>query len=775
MDKKTTDNSSEAVKDKKWSVKGAGNIKTVSNPGGSTLGYSDTSGVKILTIDGYAFKDLNSDEKLDKYEDWRLSPEERSRDLASKMTIEQIAGLMLYSKHQAVPNTLPMPGDPELVTYNKKAYDESGAKPWDLTDQQIDFLTRDNLRHVLVTRVESPSTAAHWNNNIQSLVEGIGLGIPVNISSDPRHGADSSLEFNAGAGSEISLWPESLGLAATFDPEIVRRFGEIASKEYRALGITTALSPQIDPATEPRWGRFFGTFGEGPVLSARMAQAYCDGFQTSYGDREIAGGWGYDSVNCMVKHWPGGGSGEGGRDGHFIYGKYAVYPGDNFNDHIIPFIDGAFRLEGKTKKASAVMPYYTISYNQDRKNSENVGNSYSSYIINDLLRVTHGYDGVVCTDWLITADEGAKVEGFAGKCWGVESLTVAQRHFKVIMSGVDQFGGNNDAGPVIEAYHMGVEVYGEEFMRRRFEQSAFRLLLNIFRTGLFENPYLDVEKTRKIVGNPEYMEEGYEAQLKSIVMLKNKANVLPIEKGKTAYIPKKFTPAGKKMFGTVDVPESLDYPVNIDEVKKYVDVTDDPEKADFSLVFINSPTSDDLIGGGYSVDDVKAGGNGYVPISLQYRPYNAEYARESSLAGGDPLENFIDRSYKGKTTKTGNEADLDMVLNARAAMGSKPVIVVINMRGPAVFREFESSVNAILAHFGVQDRALLEIILGIFEPSGLLPMQIPADMKTVEEQQEDVPFDMKCHVDSEGNVYDYAFGLDWQGVITDERTKRYRP
>ena len=69
----------------------------------------------------------------------------------------------------------------------------------------------------------------------------------------------------------------------------------------------------------------------------------------------------------MVKHWPGGGSGEAGRDAHFAIGKYAVYPGNNFSMHLIPFLDGAFRLKGKTKMASAVMPYYTISVDQDGK------------------------------------------------------------------------------------------------------------------------------------------------------------------------------------------------------------------------------------------------------------------------------------------------------------------------------------------------------------------------------------------------------------------------
>jgi beta-glucosidase len=196
----------------------------------------------------------------------------------------------------------------------------------DLSDQQKKFLTDDNLRHVLITSVQSPAIAAQWNNNAQALVEAIGLGIPANNSSDPRHGTDSYAEFNAGAGGKISMWPGTLGLAASFDPQLMKQFGRIAALEYRALGITTALSPQIDLATEPRWSRFDGTMGEDPKLATDMARAYVDGFQTSTGADEIANGWGYKSVNAMVKHWPGGGPEEGGRDAHFGYGAYAVYP-----------------------------------------------------------------------------------------------------------------------------------------------------------------------------------------------------------------------------------------------------------------------------------------------------------------------------------------------------------------------------------------------------------------------------------------------------------------
>ena len=737
----------------------------MSQKNGQTIAYSPESGISILTVDGYAFKDLNRNGELDVYEDWRLSAEERAEDLAAQLTIEEIAGMMLYSSHQSVPSRGGMFGG---AKYDGKPYDESGAAASDLSDAQKKFLTEDNLRAVLVTTVESPAIAAQWNNNMQALVEGMGHGVPVNTSSDPRHETSATAEYNYGAGGEISHWPTSLGLAATFDPALVEEFGRIAAEEYRALGIATALSPQIDLATEPRWTRFYGTFGESPELDTDMARAYVDGFQTSTGKDEIANGWGYKSVNAMVKHWPSGGPEEGGRDAHYNYGKYAVYPGGAFETHLNPFTKGAFKLYGATGMASAVMPYYTISTGVD-PSGKNVGNSFSKYIITDLLREKYGYDGVVCTDWNITYDN-AGIDRFDGKCWGVEELTVAQRHYECLKAGVDQFGGNNDKDPVLEAYAMWVEEFGKESADARFRASAKRLLMNSFRTGLFENPYLDPSVSAEVVGKPEFMEKGYQAQLKSVVMVKNADGVLPVKSAEAklkVYVPQRYFPQVVNFFGMV-TPERWEDAFAAELLEKYYEPVTDPAEADFAIVMIDAPTS----GTGYSTEDVNKGGNGYIPISLQYSDYTAEHAREVSLAGGDRLEKSANRSYKGKSVKTVNKTDLETVIEAKKAMGNKPVITVVSTGKPFV-PEFEPYSDAILVSFGCQNQALLDLISGAVEPSALLPMQFPADMKTVECQKEDLPFDMECYVDADGNAYDFAYGLNWSGRISDARTEKY--
>ena len=739
---------------KKYTVVEKEDYIYVENQGGVDIAYSKESGVSILEVDGFAFKDLNGNGVLDPYEDWRLPIEERIGDLSKRMSTEEIAGLMLYSQHQAVSTGDSIFAKMFAGAYDGKPLDESGKDISDLTDQQKKFLKEDHLRHVLLTVVDNAETAAKWNNNIQAFVEGLGHGVPANNSSDPRHTPSANTEFDAGAGGDISKWPEPLGLAATFDPELVRRFGQVAAKEYRALGITTALSPQVDIATEPRWMRFSGTFGEDSVLSTDLAEAYCDGFQTS----EETNGWGMDSVNAMVKHWPGGGSGEAGRDAHYGFGKYAVYPGNSFDEHLKPFTEGAFKLKNGTEKASAVMPYYTISYDQDHKYNENVGNSYSKFLITDLLRNQYNYDGVVCTDWMITKDAPAIDSFLVGKSWGVETMGEVERHYKILMAGVDQFGGNNEIQPVLDAYDMGVKEHGEEAMRQRFETSAKRLLRNIFKTGLFENPYVDPKESKEIVGNQEFMSEGYDAQLKSIVMLKNKNSILPISLKKKVYIPKRRIKEGVDWFGNV-VPASEVFPVDKKIVEKYYTVVELPEDADFAIVFIESPDSV-----GYKKEE------GYLPVTLQYKPYTAEYAREESIAN-DPGES---RGYKNKSNTATNEQDLDIIVETKAAMKDKPVIVSMNCKNPTVVGEFENLVDSILINFNVQAQVILDLISGTEEPSGLLPFQMPLNMKTVEEQQEDVAHDMDCYVDEEGYIYDFAYGMNYKGIIADERVKAYK-
>ncbi len=709
-------------------------IKIV-NKNGANLGVAKNSPVELLEDDGFLFKDLNQNGKLDPYEDWRLSLDERIEDLVERLSIEQIAGLMLYSSHQAVSTGEDAFTKNYRGTYQGKEFADYDGSISDLSDQQKSYISKENIRHFLLTVVDSPEVSATWSNNLQAVAEVNDLGIPVNISSDPRHSTHADTEFNAGAGGDISKWPEQLGLAATFDPNVVKEFADIARKEYRALGITTALSPQIDLATEPRWMRFDGTFGEGVDLVTAMAQAYCDGFQTS----KDTNAWGPSSVNTMTKHWPGGGTGEAGRDAHFGYGKYAVYPGNNSNQHLQPFLNGAFNLQDGTQKTAAVMPYYSISYQIDQQNKENVGNGYSKYLVTDLLRDKYHFDGVICTDWQLTDDAPRLDDFFAGKPWGVEDLTIAQRHYKALLAGVDQFGGNNELAPVLDAFYRGVKDFGEAAFTKRFRASAQRLLRNIFQVGLFENPYVDVEKSCQLVGNPSFMEKGYKAQKKSIVLLKNQGT-LPIQKNTKVYIPENQLEEQEDWFGNT-IPARVEDPVQTASVNQYFERVTNPDESEVIICFISSPMTPS-----YQEEE------GYLPISLQYGPYQATEARKKPLADES-------RSYFNKTTKATNLQTMKQINDLKQKYPEKKLVVVMNLKNPTIVAEFETSADAILAEFGVQNQAIFDVLSGQFYPQGRLPFQMPKNMTTVETQAEDIPFDMDVYIDSVGHAYDFGFGL----------------
>lgn len=724
----------------KYVILSQGDHVLIRNEGGKDLGMAN---LKIKTSDGFAFKDLSGAPQLLPYEDWRLSHEERARDLAERLTPEQIAGLMLWSPHQMVPF---LPGGPFKGHYGGKDFDPAVNAPEDLTDEQIHFVKNEKIRNILLTVTQSAATSARWNNRLQTLAENSPLGIPVCISSDPRHAAGKKTAEFAGTGTDVSRWPEGLGLAATFDPELVKEFASIAAKEYRALGISQALGPQIDLATEPRWMRFEDTFGADPGMTTAMAKAYCEGLQTTASSPD---GWGPDSVAAMVKHWPGGGTGEAGRDAHYVYGKFAVFPGNNLKNHMKPFTEGAFRLDSPTGKAAAVMPYYTISWEQDKVYGENVGNAYSRYLIHDLLRDQEQYDGVVCTDWGITDDPLGPVSGFGTRAHGVEHLTEEERYLLLMENGVDMFGGCCRKEPVLRAYALGCEKHGEEFMAAKMRQSAQRILKLMLRLGLFENPYLVPEESAALVGRADFVEAGLAAQRRSAVLLKNREQVLPLKKGCKIYVPNRHVDAHLGFFRQ-PVPAADIVPLTRKDAEGWFTLVDTPEEADAAICFAESPLCES-----YSEE------NGYLPITLQYRPYTAHTAREHSLAKGDFREQDCDRSYRGKTNTAHNESDLDNLLALRRAMGSKPVILVMQLHNPTVMSEMEPNANGIVAHFGLENKVLMEILTGDAQPGGRLPFTMPASMETVEAHAEDLGDDMTPYTDACGSRYSFGFGMGY--------------
>lgn len=737
----------------------------VENEGGKTLGYCPESGVTILEQDGFAFKDLSKTGKLLPYEDWRLPAEVRADDLAGRLSVEQIAGLMCYSAHQ--------------IDVQKELNPEQ--------KQFLDEHVRSVLNSCGLGTVNNEVQIA-WANQMQKYAESKPYGIPCYIASDPRNGLG------------VSDWPGNLSLAATFDPELAKEAAKCQSVELRDLGVACFLAPQVDIASDPRWFRTSGTFGEDPALSRDMVRAFCDGLQSTYDENGQDLGWGKDSVTAMVKHWTGEGATEGGREAHLEGGKYAVYPGGNFEALMIPFVDGAFALEGKTGTAAAVMSSYSAAWSEDGSLGEVVGSGFSEYKIKKLLRQRYGFRGPVCTDWMVL-NEG-KAEGKRSCGWGqhIEDLDVepAERAFLAIMAGVDQMGGCSNPSVLVKAYEIGCRKVGKAVMDEAFAASARRLLLGYFLTGMFENPYLDEAAALADVNSEDKRAAALEAQVKAIVMLKNEKNVIaPSRKRKKVYIPALFEAAHKQYshhYGMMEFEDKVGYPISLETCARYFDVVadkidgtkitrpTDEELKTCDLFLITAKDPDNVY-----PQDTRMEDGSFLPLSRQYRPYTADgpHVRRVSLAGDTlPDGSRENRSYFGKTSLPTNEEQLDQILELgeKARQLGVPSVLCMFTGKALCFHEFEASVDAILLTFstptlyGGSDSssiALARIVAGTDEPTGLLPMQMPKDMDDVEAQLEDVSRDMECYTDSAGHKYDFAFGMNYAGVIQDARVRKY--
>lgn len=467
----------------------------------------------LHTDDGFAYRDLNKNGRLDPYEDPRLPIEERVEDLLGQLTLEEKAGLLF---HQMIGMNLD-------GTLNEGG----GGIPLEPTTEMV---CQKLITHFNVLYTAAPRQMAQWYNRLQTLAEETRLGIPVTISSDPRHAFNTNpaTSFMAGA---FSQWPEPPGLAAINDPALVQEFGDIARQEYTAVGIRVALHPQVDLATEPRWPRISGTFGEDAERTSRIAAAYIRGFQ----GEQI----GLQSVSCMVKHFPGGGPQKDGDDPHFVWGREQVYPGNNFDYHLRPF-EAAFAAG-----VSQVMPYYGMPIGLPL---EEVGFSFNKAVITHLLREHYGFDGIVCTDWGLLIDKEAMGERMPARSWGVEHLSVPEKVKKILDAGVDQFGGESCPDVVMALVRSG------QIAESRLDVSVRRLLREKFRLGLFDQPFVDPDAAERTVGNERFRAAGALAQRKSFVLLKNAAAAngptLPLH-GKPKLYVEQIAPEVASTYGDV--------------------------------------------------------------------------------------------------------------------------------------------------------------------------------------------------------------------------------
>ena len=458
--------------------------------------------VKLIRVGVLPFKDLNKNGKLDPYEDWRLAPKQRALSLLQQMTPEEKVGVMMHG-------TAPAGGGAAGM-----------GSHYDLT--QAARLIRDAKVNTFITRLSgNANDLAAENNKLQEIAEGQRLGIPLTISTDPRNQFRFTVRAGVAAGS-FSQWPGPLGLAAVHDSALTRRFADIARQEYLAVGIREALSPQADLATEPRWSRIDGTFGEDAELAKQMVGAYVEGFQHG------KDGLNRTSVLTVVKHWVGYGAQKNGFDSHNAYGRFAVFPNGNLDYHILPFT-GAFAA-----KVAGVMPTYSIleGARVDGKPVEQVGAGFNAQLLT-LLRRSYGFNGVIVSDWAITNDcsdicwsgfpAGQKPNFSAvGMPWGVEKLSKEDRFAKAVNAGVDQIGGTEDSSVLLAA------VRSHKISQDRIDDAVVRILTQKFQQGLFEDPYVDSGNAVNVVDSEKFQAEALNAQRRSFTLLENKDKLLPL-------------------------------------------------------------------------------------------------------------------------------------------------------------------------------------------------------------------------------------------------------
>lgn len=450
------------------------------------LYFSQFENVQTIYKDDYLFRDLNKNQQLDIYEDARVSIELRVNDVLSQMTIEEKVGLMFHPPFTVNPG-IGMRIYEILIRGNQ------------FTESHI---IKKNINHFNLYGNPDPVKLAKRINQLQNYAARSRLGIPLTISSDPIHEVERGGGIASFSVQGFSKWPSQLGLAATRDVELVKKFADIARQEYLAVGIRTALHPMADLATDPRWARNFGTFGSDSKLSTSLTLAYMDGFQGENINSQ--------SVLTMVKHFPGGGPQENGLDAHLMSGENQVYPGKMFDYHLEPFI------EAINNNLKVIMPYYGIAVDQS---NENIAIGFNRYLLNDLLREKLNYDGVICSDWGI----------ITGRHWGVTNLTIPERYIKAINAGIDQFGGEMHPEIVVQL------VKENKINESRIDRSARRILKNKFELGLFDDPFVDIVSVDKLINTQITQKLALDAQRKSVVMLKN-SNLLPLTEETKIYV-----------------------------------------------------------------------------------------------------------------------------------------------------------------------------------------------------------------------------------------------
>lgn len=720
----------------------------------------------ILTVDGKQFKDLNGNGKLDPYEDWRLSVDERINDLVSQMSDTEKVGMMMINDNNAgcagavTPTALDYINNQKMTRFILRSTAAGTADPCDgsVTPGRGGFKV-------------TPQQLAAYTNAVQEMAEKTRLGIPLvfkdnarnHVETDPRQG------IGGGAGA-FSQFPKEAGLAAaalgeqflnegkttTGDMSVIKTFTEVMGPEYNAVGLRAMYGYMADLLTEPRWYRAHEVFTEDADLNANIMKSLVEGLQGS----TVKDGTSVNAstrVALTMKHFPGGGPQELGMDPHYSFGKFQQYDG-NFAYHMKPFVAAI------NAGVSSIMPYYGVPMSGRDANKNPIpltsdgvtypltGFAFSKSIVTDLLRGKLGFKGYVNSDTGIIND----------RAWGLEDKTVPERVAAAINGGTDTLSGFATNKTIKDLLDQGL------ISKDRVNEAAKRLLKEQFQLGLFENPYIDAGNANAAVGTDASRAKGLEIQKKSVVLLKNdtQANgsqALPLKAGAKVYTIG-FSKANVEGYGYTVTDGNYDAAKN--QTRPAV-----PAGTDVAVIRVLVKDA----GSAYQSKDPATGDNPLYLNPLTGKTWGAEdpcrmfpavnaTCSDTGLGFGGALPWEIgDISFTGMAAAKSRTmyptlADIKAIM---AEIGdSKKVVLSVYFRAPYVMDDASGlkDAGAITATFGVTDVAMLDVLSGKFKPQGKLPFALPKTLRAVQEQKSDLPgFDET----TDGALYKFGYGLTY--------------
>jgi beta-glucosidase len=631
-----------------------------------------------------------------------LSPQRRTRDLLSRMTLKEKAAQMLCIWQQK----------------SKTLLDENG----DFDPQKA----RKHFRQrVGLGQVGRPSDAgkgknarrmAELTNAIQRFfIENSRLKIPVIFHEECLHGH---------AAIDATSFPQPIGLGATFDPELVHRLFEMTAEEARIRGTHQALTPVVDVAREPRWGRVEETYGEDPYLVACMGIAAVRGFQgdATFKDKK--------HIIATLKHFAAHGQPESGTN---------CAPVNVSERTLREVFLSTFKQAIQKGGAISVM----ASYNE----IDGVPSHANKWLLRDVLRKEWGFKGFVVSDYFAIRELNERPEIFGNHLAadGKEAAALA------VKAGVNIELPDPDCYPNI----IGL-VKGGILKESVIDELVAPMLLWKFKLGLFEDPYVDPDSAERIVGCDAHRELALQAARETITLLKNDGDVAPLDTRKIKTIAVIGPNADRQLLGGYS-----------GQPKHYCTVLEGIRKRAGAIRVVYHEGCKITIGGSWQQDAVVPGDAEEDRKNIRDAVKVARKADIVILAVGG---NEQTSREAWALNHMGDRASLDLVgrqdelIDAIAATG-KPIIAILFNGRPLSIRKLAERAQAIFEcwYLGQETgQAVAEAIFGDINPGGKLPITIPRSVGHLPAYYNFKPAARRGYLfDDISPLYAFGFGLSY--------------